>query len=142
MDNILNFGEEKVKKKLGKLNPEEMLEVLFDDERCEELFKELGPLGEKHLEAVDLTDNAATEMYERVEHYLDTKYGKENISEARLSELMYMTSTISMKIMAHVLALMPREERSAYWNRMKSMALMYTEMLIHRLVMSDTGEEE
>lgn len=142
MGNILNFGEEKVRKELRKSSPEEMLEVLFDDQRCEELFKELGPLGEKHLETVDLTDNAAKEMYERVEHYLDTKYGEGDASDARLSEMMYMTSNISMKIMAHALALMPRDERGAYWDKMKSMALMHTEMLIHRLVMADTGEEE
>ena len=53
-----------------------------------------------------------------------------------------MCSTIAMKIMVYALSMLPREERGSHLDRMKDMTMMYTELFIHRLLSTDTGEEE
>ena len=47
MGNILDFEEEKAKKELNDKTPEELLAILLDDEKCDELVKALKPLVEQ-----------------------------------------------------------------------------------------------
>ena len=141
MGNILNFEQEKAKKKLNDRTPEELLEILLDDEKCDELVKALKPLVEQKYTAIDLAEELSSDVYSRVEAYIDSKYGDAKNTEAA-AEMITMCSTIAMRIMVYALSMLPREERGSHLDKMKDMTLMYTELFIHRLLSADTGEEE
>ena len=141
MGNILNFEQEKAKKKLNDRTPEELLEILLDDEKCDELVKALKPLVEQKYTAIDLTEELSSDVYSRVEAYIDSKYCDAKNTEAA-AEMITMCSTIAMRIMVYALSMLPREERGSHLDKMKDMTLMYTELFIHRLLSADTGEEE
>ena len=141
MGNILNFEQEKAKKKLNDRTPEELLEILLDDEKCDELVKALKPLVEQKYTAIDLTEELSSDVYSRVKAYIDSKYGDAKNTEAA-AEMITMCSTIAMRIMVYALSMLPREERGSHLDKMKDMTLMYTELFIHRLLSADTGEEE
>ena len=141
MGNILNFEQEKAKKKLNDRTPEELLEILLDDEKCDELVKALKPLVEQKYTAIDLAEELSSDVYSRVEAYIDSKYGDAKNTEAA-AEMITMCSTIAMKIMVYALSMLPQEERGSHLDKMKDMTLMYTELFIHRLLSADTGEEE
>ena len=141
MGNILNFEQEKAKKKLNDRTPEELLEILLDDEKCDELVKALKPLVEQKYTAIDLAEELSSDVYSRVEAYIDSKYGDAKNTEAA-AEMITMCSTIAMKIMVYALSMLPREERGSHLDKMKDMTMMYTELFIHRLLNADTGDEE
>lgn len=141
MGNILNFEQEKAKKELNDRTPEELLEILLDDEKCDELVKALKPLVEQKYTAIDLTEELSSDVYSRVEAYIDSKHGDAKSTEAA-AEMITMCSTIAMRIMVYALSMLPREERGSHLDKMKDMTLMYTELFIHRLLSADTGEEE
>lgn len=141
MGNILNFEQEKAKKELNDRTPEELLEILLDDEKCDELVKALKPLVEQKYTAIDLAEELSSDVYSRVEAYIDSKYGDAKNTEAA-AEMITMCSTIAMRIMVYALSMLPREERGSHLDKMKDMTLMYTELFIHQLLSADTGEEE
>ena len=141
MGNILNFEQEKAKKELNDRTPEELLEILLDDEKCDELVKALKPLVEQKYTAIDLAEELSSDVYSRVEAYIDSKYGDAKNTGAA-AEMITMCSTIAMKIMVYALSMLPQEERGSHLDKMKDMTLMYTELFIHRLLSADTGEEE
>ena len=141
MGNILDFEEEKAKKELNDRTPEELLEILLDDKKCDELVKALKPLVEQKYTAIDLAEELSSDVYSRVEAYIDSKYGDAKNTEAT-AEMITMCSTIAMKIMVYALSMLPREERGSHLDKMKDMTMMCTELFIHRLLSADTGEEE
>ena len=141
MGNILNFEQEKAKKELNDRTPEELLEILLDDEKCDELVKALKPLVEQKYTAIDLAEELSSDVYSRVEAYIDSKYGDAKNTEAA-AEMITMCSTIAMKIMVYALSMLPQEERGSHLDKMKDMTMMYTELFIHRLLNADTGDEE
>ena len=141
MGNILNFEQEKAKKELNDRTPEELLEILLDDEKCDELVKALKPLVEQKYTAIDLTEELSRDVYSHVEAYIDSKYGDAKNTEAT-AEMITMCSTIAMRIMVYALSMLPREERGSHLDKMKDMTMMYTELFIHRLLSADTGEEK
>ena len=141
MGNILSFEEEKAKKELNDRTPEELLEILLDDKKCDELVNALKPLVEQKYTAIDLAEELSSDVYSRVEAYIDSKYGDAKNTEAA-AEMITMCSTIAMRIMVYALSMLPRGERGSHLDKMKDMTLMYTELFIHRLLSADTGEEE
>ena len=136
MDKIVDFGVEKLKKELKGMKPEEFLEVLLDQEKCAELAE---PISEQSKAVSVLTDEAYNSVFDMIDAYLMDKHGEER-GDGFVEDLMTLATMTYMKIMGFALATLPREAREIHMEQLKSMTLMYTELLIHEFVTS--GSEE
>lgn len=137
MDNIVNFGEEKLKRELQEMNPEDLLGVLLDAEKCAEF---IAPAKEEAMAIQDLTDGAYKDVCNRIMAHLDERYGDEKGEEAA-DEFVSLASTIAMKILGRALMMLPPEEYEEHLESVKSMTLFYTALMGNKIA-AEIDEEE
>lgn len=137
MSKVVNFGEEKLKKELKGMRPEDVLEALFDKSKCAEMAQSIS---DQTKSVAMLTDEAYNAVFDMFEDYLTEKHGEERGEEFG-KDLMTLAAMTSMKIMGFALATLPREAREVHMEQLTNMTLMYTELLIHDCVTNGDSEE-